>query len=151
MPGQTRRSKPQWKITMSPPFQMAVLQAIPMKRNNTMRLQLILIAAITCSTFIIISSTFERRPQEESITAEMLKRFKLGMDEEHEADGEAYELQQNQQHEKPRFIIHVGPRKTGTTTIQGALFKTHQHRGRYFDSTLRGDRYKMILTTWADG
>ena len=65
--------------------------------------------------------------------------------EEHETNSETYEQQQ------PRFIIHVGPQKTGTTTIQGALFKTHQLKGRYFNSTLSEDRCKMILTAWADG
>jgi len=54
--------------------------------------------------------------------------------------------------QKPKFILHVGPRKTGTTTIQRALFsQSGDGIGKYAHSQLKLDKYKMVHTTWNDG
>lgn len=59
---------------------------------------------------------------------------------------------------KPKLILHVGPRKTGTTTIQGFLFDSNRgltgldiKKRRYLKQSMKKDKFYPILLTWAEG
>ncbi|GFH50616.1 predicted protein [Chaetoceros tenuissimus] len=59
---------------------------------------------------------------------------------------------------KPSLILHVGPRKTGTTTIQGYLFQTNQghsksemNKKKELMKTLEEDKFQMLSLKWSDG
>lgn len=59
---------------------------------------------------------------------------------------------------KPNLILHVGPRKTGTTTIQGYLFQTNQGHSKHMlrkknqlMKTLEEDNFQMMSLRWSDG
>lgn len=59
---------------------------------------------------------------------------------------------------KPKLILHVGPRKTGTTTIQGFLFDSNRglsgsdvKKRRYLKQSMKKDKFYPILLTWSEG